>query len=95
MEAIKTTLERLISLTGLTDDYVPMVRYTILVILAFVLAWLAGWLCRRLVVPLLMKVTGKTDAKWDDIIFSEKVLVSACRIVPAIVIWGLLPLVFL
>ena len=94
MEAIKTTLERLISLTGLTDDYVPMVRYTILVILAFVLAWLAGWLCRRLVVPLLMKVTGKTDAKWDDIIFSEKVLVSACRIVPAIVIWGLLPLVF-
>ena len=94
MEAIKTTLERLISLTGLTDDYVPMVRYVILVILAFVLAWLAGWLCRRLVVPLLMKVTGKTDAKWDDIIFSEKVLVSACRIVPAIVIWGLLPLVF-
>lgn len=94
METIKTSLEQMISLTGLTGDYVPMVRYAILVIVAFLLAWLAGWLCRRLFVPLLTKVTRKTDVKWDDVIFSEKVLVSACRIIPAVVIWGLLPLVF-
>lgn len=94
METIKTILERLIGLTGLTGDYVPMVRYMILVVVAFLLAWLAGWLCRRLLVPLLTKVTRKTEAKWDDVIFSEKVLASACRIIPAIVIWALLPLVF-
>lgn len=94
MEAIKTILERLIGLTGLTGDYVPMVRYMILVVVAFLLAWLAGWLCRRILVPLLTKVTRKTEAKWDDVIFSEKVLASACRIIPAIVIWALLPLVF-
>lgn len=94
MEAIKTILERLIGLTGLTGDYVPMVRYMILVVVAFLLAWLAGWLCRSLLVPLLTKVTRKTEAKWDDVIFSEKVLASACRIIPAIVIWALLPLVF-
>ena len=94
METIKTGLERLIGLTGLTGDYIPMVRYVILVVVAFLLAWLAGWLCRRLFVPLLTKVTRKTEAKWDDVIFSEKVLTSACRIIPAIVIWALLPLVF-
>lgn len=94
METIKTILERLIGLTGLTGDYVPMVRYMILVVVAFLLAWLAGWLCRRILVPLLTKVTRKTEAKWDDVIFSEKVLASACRIIPAIVIWALLPLVF-
>ena len=86
METIKTGLERLIGLTGLTGDYIPMVRYMILVVVAFLLAWLAGWLCRRLFVPLLTKVTRKTEAKWDDVIFSEKVLTSACRIIPAIVI---------
>ena len=87
-------MERIISLTGLTGDYVPVVRYAFWVVLAFVLAWLAGKLCRMWIVPLLMKITSKTDAKWDDVIFSERVLVSASRIIPAIVIWSLLPLVF-
>ena len=94
MEAIKIYLERLISLTGLPEDYVFVVRYVIIVIISFLLAWLAGWLCRKFLVPLVNQLTRKTEAKWDDVIFSERVLLSACRIVPAIVIWGLLPLVF-
>ena len=57
MEIIKVYLEKMISLTGLTGEYVSLVRYAILVVLAFLLAWLAGWLCRKLVVPLLMRVT--------------------------------------
>ena len=94
MEKIKIFLERVIGMTGLSGDYVPVVRYALLVVIAFLLAWLAGWFCRRFVVPVLLKITDKTDAKWDDILFSRRVLNSACRIVPAIVIWGLLPLVF-
>ena len=94
MEEVNIFIERMISLTGLTGDYVPVVRYAFLVVLAFVLAWLAGKLCRMWLVPLMMKVTSKTDAKWDDVIFSERVLVSASRIIPAIVIWALLPMVF-
>ena len=94
MEQIKFFLERVIGLTGLSSDYVPMVRYAILVVAAFLLAWLTGWLCRKFVVPVVQKITGKTDATWDDVIFSRKVLNSASRILPAIVIWGLLPLVF-
>lgn len=81
-------------MTGLTGDSVSAVRYTLLVVGAFLLSWLAGWACRRLVVPVLLKITSKTEAKWDDVVFSERVLVSACSIVPAIVIWALLPLVF-
>ena len=94
MEQIKIYLEKLISLTGLTGDTVSVVRYVLLVIASFGLAWLAGWLCRVFLVPLVLKVTRKTEAKWDDVIFSERVLLSACKIVPAIVIWALLPLVF-
>ena len=94
MEQIKIYLEKLISLTGLTGDAVSVVRYVILVIASFGLAWLAGWLCRVFLVPLVLKVTRKTEAKWDDVIFSERVLLSASKIVPAIVIWALLPLVF-
>ena len=94
MEIIKVYLEKMISLTGLTGEYVSLVRYAILVVLAFLLAWLAGWLCRKLVVPLLMRVTRKTEVAWDDVLFNERLLISASRIIPAIVIWALLPLVF-
>lgn len=94
MEKVKIAIESLIGWMGLSGEYVPAVRYAILVVLAFVLAWLAGWLCRTFVVPVLLKITNKTDAKWDDVIFNRKVLMSACRIIPAIVIWLLLPLVF-
>ena len=87
-------IESLIGWMGLPGDYVPAVRYAILVVLAFILAWLAGWLCRTFVVPVLLKITSKTEAKWDDVIFSRRVLLSACHIIPAIVIWLLLPLVF-
>ncbi len=45
-------------------------------------------------VPLLLKFTSHTDIKWDDVIFNERVLRSACNIIPAIVIWALLPLIF-
>ena len=94
MEEIKIFLERMLGQMGLSDDYVPVVRYAILVVLAFLLAWLAGWACRRFIVPVLMKITNKTEAKWDDVIFSKRVLNSASRIIPAIVIWLLLPHVF-
>ena len=94
MEQIKIYLEQMISLTGLSGDSVAVVRYGFLVISAFVLAWLTGWLCRQFVVPILLKITRKTDVEWDDVIFNERVLNSASRIIPAIVIWVLLPHVF-
>ena len=94
MEGIKVYLERAIGMMGVGGDYVPMVRYGILVILAFALAWLAGWVCRRFLVPVVLKITRRTDAKWDDVLFSRRVLLSASHIVPAIVVWTLLPLVF-
>jgi miniconductance mechanosensitive channel len=79
---------------GVPADYVPTVRYGVLVVLAFVLAWLAGWICRRFLIPVVLKITRRTDAKWDDVLFSRRVLLSAAHIVPAIVVWALLPLVF-
>ena len=60
MEQIKTYLERVIGWMGVSGDSVQVVRYAILVVLAFLLAWLAGWLCRRFLVPVGLKITRKT-----------------------------------
>lgn len=94
MENIRIFVEELISLTGLSGSAVPVLRHVLLVLIAILLAVLAGLLCRRIIVPIVRRLTAHTDAQWDDVLFGEKVLISACHIVPAIVIWQLLPLVF-
>jgi miniconductance mechanosensitive channel len=94
MEKIQILVERLVEACGITGEAVNFVTHTVLVILAILLAAVAGWICRKMLVPVMLKLTSKTDAKWDDVIFNEKVLLTACSIVPAIVIWQLLPWTF-
>ena len=94
MEEIQTWIEQLVEACGVTGDAVNFVTHSILVVMAFALAFLAGWLCRKLLIPLVLKLTSKTEARWDDVMLSERVLLSACSIVPAVVIWQLLPWTF-
>ena len=58
------------------------------------LALVSELICKYVFVPLILKIVKRTEAKWDDVIFDYKVLKVACRIVPALVIWKLMPLVF-
>ena len=93
MNQIKLYVENILAQIGLSADYIPLVRHAVLVVITVLLAWVAGWLCKQLI-PLVTKLTRKTDAKWDDVMFNERVLHSACQIVPAVAIWLLLPSVF-
>ena len=94
METIKIYTEQLLAFCGITGSTVPYLVHAVLVIVAFGLAFLAGWLCKKFLVPVITKLTRKTPTQWDDVLLNEKVLLSACRIVPAIVVWQLLPMVF-
>ena len=94
MDTIKIYVEELIRLCGISGSAVPIVRHALLVLVAVLLAWRAGVLCRRIFVPLIHKLTSRTNNQWDEVLLNDKVLVTACRIIPAIVIWQLLPLVF-
>ena len=95
MEEIRKFVEDLIQMAGVTGGAVPVVRHILLTITAILLAMLSDLLCRRLLVPIIMKVTDKTEVTWDDVLFNKKVLTSACHIVLAVVIWSLMPLVYL
>ena len=94
MDTIKIYVEELIRLCGISGSAVPIARHELLVLVAVLLAWMAGVLCRRIFVPLIHKLTSRTNNQWDEVLLNDNVLVTACRIIPAIVIWQLLPLVF-
>ena len=94
MERIQIWVEQLVTACGITGDAINAITHTALVIVAFLLAALSGWICRKALIPVILKVTAKTEAKWDDALFNERVLKAACSIVPAIVIWLVLPWTF-
>ena len=94
MEIIITFIESLLLSLGLEGTTVAIVRYVLMIVVAFLLAGLSGYICRKFIVPLIIKLTSKTNIEWDDILFDRTVLYTACNIVPAVVIWELLPKVF-
>lgn len=94
MEFITYYVKKLILLCGVTGQSVPYVTHIVLAVVAVLLAMVAGYVCRRVITPLILKVTARTEASWDDVLLNERVLLSASRIIPAIVIWGVLPMTF-
>lgn len=94
MEIIITFIENLLLSLGLEGTTVAIVRYVLMIVIAFLLAGLSGYICRKFIVPLIIKLTSKTNTEWDTVLFDRTVLYTACNIVPAIVIWKLLPKVF-
>ena len=94
METIKDYVEQIIRLTGVSGNAVPIVRHILLVLVTILLAWAAGALCRKILIPVVRRITSKTKGNWDDILFNDNVLITASRIVPAVVVSWLLPLVF-
>lgn len=81
MEEIRKFVDEMITLAGVTGDFVPMLRHILLTITAILLAMLSDFLCRKILVPLISKITDKTDITWDDVLLNKKVLTSACHIV--------------
>lgn len=94
MEEIRIFVEKILNSLGVEGWLVPVARHALLVIIAILLAWLSDFLCRKLIVPVVVKLTKKTKAAWDDVIFDKRVLYTACHIVPAVMVWELLPMVF-
>ncbi len=93
MKQIQEFVENLLTSIGFDGSSVTVIRFVFLVIVSVLLAWLAGYLCRR-IVPLVVKLTKKTENKWDNVLLNRRVLLSASNIVPAVVVWQLLPWVF-
>lgn len=93
MNTIKIFLEKVLIQWGLAADTASVVRHVALVVITVMLAWFSGWLF-KLLIPWVEKLVQKTYTQWDDVLFNKQVLRAACQIVPAIVVWTLLPSVF-
>ena len=94
MLRIEYYVEQFIQMCGITGSAVTVVRFILLVIIAIILASAAGILFRKIVTPIVRNITSRTKTTWDDVLLSDDILKAASRIVPAVVIWILLPMIF-
>lgn len=68
-------------------------RIVILVLIALV-AILADVVCRFLLVGVIGHIVRRTENKWDDLLLDHKLLNRLALIVPAVIIYVLVPLAF-
>ena len=94
MNQIRSVVEQLIQMCGITGVAVPVVRYVSMSLAAIFFSWLSYIIAKKLLIPVINRLTARTKAKWDDVLFNRDVLLKVCAIVPAVVIYKLLPLVF-
>lgn len=94
MEKATIYIEEILSGWGAGGEWSVIMSHLILTALAFGLAFIVGLVSRRVIVPIIMKITSKTKNTWDELFLNRRVLDSACRILPAIIIWMFIPAIF-
>ena len=94
IEDIRIWTEQTALSMGATETSSVYLTDAMLVIFTLLLSWLSFVVCHRLVVPITVKITSKTDVEWDDVLLNERTLRKACLIVPAIVVSMFIPNIF-
>ena len=94
METINDTITMWLQQLGVQPESMGTVHRIVAVVGILLLAYVAHWLCRKVVVTTVKKLTSKTQNKWDDYLFNDRVLNDFCHMVPPIVITALIPFAF-
>ena len=94
MEETNHAIARWLTEAGWSETYVNLAVKAVIILGILVVAYAAAVLFRRLVVPLLQKISARTKAVWDDHLFSDKVMHRAARLIPPLLWYVLLRVAF-
>lgn len=79
---------------GVTATSKTWIYWLIAIAAIALVVFMADVVCRRLLLPLVKRLTRATRAAWDDILLSDTLLKDVSRLVPPILIAVLMPLAF-
>ena len=88
------TILRWLGALGIANSDSNWVYWTIALVAIALIILLANVLCRYVVIPLVKKITKRTQSSWDDIIFNDMLLRDIAHLVPPIIIAMLIPMAF-
>ena len=94
MKDLNLEIARLLQRAGLGGLHSEWEIRIVVIAGILLVSYLATKAFRRLIIPALQKISARTRATWDDHLFQDKVMHGACRLIPPIVWYILLPLAF-
>ena len=94
MDLLRQTIEQWVAQAVSDPGAALWTTDSLLVLCSVTLAAAAYHACRRLVLPAILHFVKHTSVTWDDILLNAQTLRHICLVVPAVVVWGFLPGVF-
>lgn len=94
MDSISTELAQLLQQMGIQQSSLDITKRIIIIVGILIIAFMADFFCRKIIVPAIKKITAKTQATWDDYLFNDEVLDNICHLIPPIILYVLLPFAF-
>lgn len=80
---------------GLSESMTVLLIRIFLILMMLLLAFIIDRICRKAVIPIVHKITSKTDFKWDDYLLNDDVLNDCCNLIAPIVIYAAIPMFML
>jgi len=80
---------------GITSDYQYLVISVIKVIIAVLLSYIAFKIAGKYIISILSQLAKRTKSKWDDVLIERKIFERLAYLVPAYLLYWLIPLALL
>ena len=93
MKTIKEALSALIDKIGISVGETDILAATAAVLGILIAALILDAICRKLIIPVIRRLTAKTESVWDDHLLSNEVLGNASGLIPPIMLASLIPMV--
>ena len=87
MELLGTSIRELLESIGLHGPAAVLVERLVILTVVVLLAVLANWVGRRLIVRFLHAMFRRSKASWDDVIADRGVLLRLSRVAPALIVY--------
>lgn len=93
METINNKLAGWLEQIGVSEDMSMLLLRVGAVLAILVLAVVMDRICKRTIIPVVRKLTAKTETAWDNYLLNDEVVQNVCRLVAPITVYALFPLV--
>lgn len=77
---------------GISTDNVNIIHWIGVISCIILLFYISSFICQKIIIPITGRITRKTQAKWDDIVFNATTLKNICNLIIGIALTAALPM---
>ena len=94
METINNELVMWLQQMGVVEELAKWIIRIGVLLSILLIIYVFDRICRKTIIPLVRKLTSKTQITWDDYLLNDNVLDNVCHLIPPVVFYALIPLAF-